>query len=695
MKQRLSAISNFSIDTLIKLLVIFVPLFFIFGKGEHYYFSIYDVFKEVTIQSIAALLAGFFILKLYADDDCRIKYSPLLWPIIFFFISILLSLLQVFNMYEGVIYTRRWLSLFVILFVMYNYINDKKLIRRYINYFIFIGSVVSLYGILQHLTIDFTFLHQNFTGNSTLGNPNFSSEFILIVFPMALVLVFADHHAGRFLYYIMATIIMLVYLILNKSRAVWIGGSLAGMSIVFYLVYNYFTNGIKYHVWKKEKAHALFVLRSVGVCTGIFMVLILVSFTPLSKKSTHLLQLKKMTQQIGTEIFTLTEIKLAKGDIVRGDTMTQRLLIWRNTLRMIRSRSILGVGIGNFKIQYQPYRTKAEQLSTGPDIFVRRTHNEHIQFLAEIGLFGIVFFYWIIIASVRMCVAMIKGAKDFYGQCVAIGFMVSIVSAYIAAFFNFSLQTPTPSMGLWFLTALMMASYCVFLKKNISSNILTRITRETKHALRHGLIIVAVCCFVLPVWLVRPAGAYYCYQYGQALDRMGLKYDAKIQLQKSLRYFYHAWETHFVLANTHAALGEMLEAKNEHLISLGLNPYHQKGHYNLANTLYKIGEADGAIKHYREAIRIDSVFYQAYNNLASIYYKQKEVPNHLEESLKYFREVVALKPDYPSGQYNIAFVLYLLKKYKEALPYAEYAVRLKKDDQKVQKLLQSIRGKIK
>ncbi len=690
MKEKLFNFSNYCTDKLIKILLILVPLFFVFGKGENYYFSIYDVFKESIVESIAALLAGCYLLKIYSEDEVNVKYSPLLWPLILLYISILLSIFQAYNKFEAFIFIQRWTANFIILFVVYNYISTKKLLKTYLNYFIFIGFAVSCYGILQHLKIDFSFLHQNFVGNSTFGNPNFASEFILIVFPVALLLIFANVHAGWFLYYGVSAVIMFIFLILNKSRAVWIGGGIAGMSVVIYLIYNYFSKGIKYQGGKNEKRHAILFLKNFSIAVGIGFVVVVLSLSPFARYNKNLKKLKKVTKQVVIEISTLKDIKLVHGEIKRGDTATQRLLIWRNAMGMIKDNSILGVGIGNFKIKYQPYRTKEEQLSTGPDIFVRRSHNEYVQLLSEIGLFGIIFFFWVIITTVRMCTVILKRSKDFYGQCLSLGFLLSFLSTYIAIFFNFTLQTPTPCMALWFLTGIMMASYDIFIKKEEVSVLCSRIIRAVKNSLRAGIVVLVICCFILPYWLVRPAQAYYHYQYGQALEKMGLLNEAKRELKKSLNYFYHSWEVHFVLANVYAALGKLDKSKEEHLFSLKLNPYHQKGHYNLANTLYKLGNVDDAIKHYLESIRIDKVFYQAYNNLGSIYFKGRK----LAESLRYFKGVVELEPNYVSGQYNMGYVLFLLKRYKEALPYLQNAHRLQPQDAKVKRLIEKTKRNI-
>jgi len=683
MKQKLLAFSNAFTDLVFSFLILFVPVFFVYGKGKHYYFSIYDIYKEVTIHSVAAVLLGLYLLRLYSDEDHKVKYSPLLWPLVLFFLTILLSVFQAYNIHEALIFVKAWVSRGIILFVMYNFISERKQIKRYFNYLIFISATVSFYGILQHFGIDFSYLHQNFTGNSTFGNPNFASEFILIVLPLALLLFFADINIGAFLFYALSAIIMLVFLILNKSRAVWIGGFFAGISVCLFLFINFLKGGIQYNGGKKEMSHALWILKSFGIGTAIFVILTFISFTPIAKNSHHLLTLRNMTRRVYLEVATLKSLNLAHGEIIRGDTATQRLLIWKNALGMVRKNPVLGIGIGNFKIQYQPYRTAEEQESTGPDIFVRRSHNEYVQLLSEIGLFGITFFFWLIIVSIRMCVRIIKKSKSFYGQFLAIGIMLSLLSTYVSIFFNFSLQTPTPALGLFIVWILLMASYDEFLKEEEHSKIVTQFMADIRRIFRVVLIPIAVVCFILPIWLIRPSIAFYNYQFGQACEKMGLRKDARVKLEKALTYYYPSWETHFVLANIYSALGDLTKAKHHHEYSLNLNPYHQKGHYNLANTLYKVGEVNRAIDHYKKGIEIDSIFYQSYNNLGSILYKEER----LEESLYYFKTVTELKDDYFSGQYNMGYILALLKRYQEAMPYAERAVELEPGNPKARRLL--------
>jgi tetratricopeptide (TPR) repeat protein len=686
MKDKIAALCNALIDGCISFLILFVPVFFVYAKGKHYYFSIYDIYKEVSIQTIAMVLLGLFLIKLFAEEKVRIKYSPLLWPFIFFFVAVFLSVLQAYNLHEAWIFVKRLGCNGIIVFILYNSITERKQLKRYINYLIFIGSFVSLYGIFQHFKVDFKELHQNFVGNSFFGNPNFASEFILVVFPLALLLLFADVSLGGLVFYFVTALIMFVFLVLNKSRAVWIGGVIASVSLITYLLVNYVRGKITFNGDKKQRKHALFVLKVFASLAIVFCILIGASFLPFTQKIAPLLTVRNMARRVVQEVATLKSLNLAKGEIIRGDTATQRILIWRNSLNMIRHNSILGVGVGNYKIQYQPYRTADEQLSTGPDIFVRRAHNEYVQLLSEIGLFGIVFFFWIIVVSLRMCAEILKKTKSVYGQFLSLGLMLSLLSSYISIFFNFSLQTPTPGMAIFLALGFLMFSYDEFLKKEDTSVICTNLVLNLKKTLRIGLIPLALFCFITPFWLVRPAIAFYNYQFGQACEKMGLRKDARAKLEKSLEDYYPSWETHFVLANVYASLSEVTKAKWHHEYALKLNPYHQKGHYNLANTLYKLGEVDRAIDHYKKGIEIDSIFYQSYNNLGSILYKE----NRLDESLDYFRKVTELEPNYFSGQYNMGYILSLLSRYNEAIPYAEKAVGLEPGNPKARRLLDEL-----
>jgi len=565
-------------------------------------------------------------------------------------------------------------------------VNDKKTFFKYLHQIIFTAFLVCVYGLAQHMKFEFPVLHQNFTGNATFGNPNFTSEYIGLVFPMTFFLIFAASKKRFQFCYSTASIVMAIFLLLNKSRAVWIGTGLSFTCVIVYLLILFMRSRIRFHGGEHELAHGRRILR-MFVLVGVFVSLIIgLSFIPFLSKAPGLNILNSRVQGLAREAETIFEFDVFKGVYRQGDTMAQRILIWRNTLGMIRDNSILGVGIGNFKIKYQPYRTEDEQKTTGPDVFVRRSHNEHIQLLSEVGLFGSVFFYWMIGLTIFMSSQLLRSARNIVPQCVGIGFMGSFISMYVAMFFNFSLQTPTPCLTLFFFTGLLMAAHSVFLKSDDDAQVIQSYILTLKRVFRAGLFVLAIACFILPIYIVRPAQAYYCYQYGQALEKMGLYEKSESMLERSLSYCYYSWETHFVIANVKAMLAKMMESKYHHEYSLKLNPYHQKGHYNLGNTLYKIGEADNAIEHYKMGIEIDSIFYQSYNNLASILYKE----GRYDESVTYFRKVVELNPNYREGQYNLAFVLGLQGKYKEAFVYAQNAYKINPRDKKAADLFEKI-----
>jgi O-antigen ligase len=68
-----------------------------------------------------------------------------------------------------------------------------------------------------------------------------------------------------------------------------------------------------------------------------------------------------------------------------------RLSVWHSTWEMIKTHPLTGTGLGTFYLYYPQYRLPADQFSGG-----LMTHNDPLQFWAEIGILGPVLFYLVL-----------------------------------------------------------------------------------------------------------------------------------------------------------------------------------------------------------------------------------------------------------------------------------------------------------
>jgi tetratricopeptide (TPR) repeat protein len=490
----------------------------------------------------------------------------------------------------------------------------------------------------------------------------------------------------------------------------------------------------------------------IKVFASLFLGIILISsltFIPALKNNSKMVAaynvqmrgfILEFTQfKSGIKFFTPAD-EIDESSIQKGDTTMQRILIWQNTLGMIKEHPWLGVGLGNFKIAYQPYRSRKEQLSTGPDVFVRRTHNEWLQLLAELGIPGFIFFLMIQGVLYYSAHQIIVRSKNFHIQALMLGFAMSFIAIFVTAIFGFALQNPNPCFTLWTLAGLFSAYYWivwykedyrslvptgislkdVFLGKFVKQEEATEDQREQKKngkarkrsvrkendidpdvglwvfpdilkkILMPIFIVFMIFGIVSHYWIWKPAHAFYNRQFGQALQRMGRHDKAKILFDKSLKDEPLAWETRFLLANEFAAMNQLEDAKREHTFSLKLNPYHAKGHYNLANTLNKLGDTKESLEHYKRAVEYDNMLYQAYLNLGAMHFQKREY----EQCLEFYKMSIAANPKFFSAYYNIAYALAAMGRVGEALPYLQKAKELNPGNPKVRELESRIQNMI-
>lgn len=93
----------------------------------------------------------------------------------------------------------------------------------------------------------------------------------------------------------------------------------------------------------------------------------------------------------------------------RTDTSTDvRVVMWQGTWRLIAHHPITGAGLGGFPVLYDQYRDASHvELFPNPDSL-------YLTLWSEMGLYGIVAFFWIFVLWFRGCIRALKGNQ--YGS---------------------------------------------------------------------------------------------------------------------------------------------------------------------------------------------------------------------------------------------------------------------------------------
>jgi len=460
------------------LLLISVPLFFIYYRKEGFYFSIYGEAKEVLAQGLILVLFCAWLLKMNSSGEFRLRRTPLNLPLALFLLLILVSFLWAENPYESLRFIRRWVAHILLYFIVVNNIKRLKTIRAYIALMVSTAIVVASYGIVQYYGWEFPELSQVITRNATMGNPSFAGAYLVGVIPLAVAMLVWLRTKLKFVILYLAALLLFIHLIVAQSRATWVGLIAA------------ITAMLLFSIRRKLFLRALLLnIISIVVVSNLSLTLISRSLVetiarrlakPKAKKYALAPSLESISSPSGPAGLSsfaldavvsqappaepLIQIKPADpwwikrfGSIfnVTYATNRQRIEIWRGIIRMVKARPFLGVGIGNFNLVYPAYQTEGALFSYGgQDHFIRQAHNEYLQFAAELGLVGLGLFLWFCASLVRGLWRRMKTVARPAESIIYLGLLGSALATLVAATFNFNLQNEASALYFWFVVGM-------------------------------------------------------------------------------------------------------------------------------------------------------------------------------------------------------------------------------------------------
>ena len=335
-----------------------LPLFY-FLVAVSFYLGTYDSAQiKITIVQIGgvALLCSWLIYKFESDffDSFR-KNAMVLLPIILFLFSGLISFTHSpFPLASLNEFIRRLIYCFLAIIII-DCFQNKKDLKRLVNFLIFATYVVCIYGIIQFIDTRYfpappakgldpfiwrwAFQERIF---STFGNPNFFGDFLVVMNPIVLALFFRK----KSIHLLLLWFLIVFSTVFSYSKGAWIGFGVGIVAFTFLFI------GFILNIGKQKKAILILL-------TSIFVISIVAGGT--------MFQLKK-----------------------RPDSSSFRVFTWLSCWEMINTHPIIGTGIGTFYLTYPSYRR--------PQIFfIEGMHNtesdhpenEFLEVFYDEGIIGI------------------------------------------------------------------------------------------------------------------------------------------------------------------------------------------------------------------------------------------------------------------------------------------------------------------
>jgi tetratricopeptide (TPR) repeat protein len=532
-------------------------------------------------------------------------------------------------------------------FLMIN-VFSKKDIPKLLCFILVSHFLVTTYGLLQYLGVDFIKWVSFGEGRvySTMGNPDYMATQFSILIPVMIALIISPiSRINKFLVTIYLCF-MFILIIVSHGRGAWVGflGSLIYMFILFGAAYGR-------DFFARNRAFA------IGVASFVVLLAVIFSFpNPLNKNSQTIID------------------RLKSGYSLTNNSVAVRLFYWESALQMAMKNPVLGAGIGGFSLNTSYFQRKvldrwekaaplmAAQVEPHVELY---THNDYLQTLAETGFMGLGAYLWLFAAILIMSFRNAFAENNPLLKNILFGISGAIVAFLLNSLLNFPWRVAPTLILLWSLFAVFSLSE-------------TKTTHEAaSDKFRSWAPALALLFAVIfSATQVNSLLANTCIREGQAAF-MNKNYDsARKTFERALGANPRGTDIiELVLysGNAYNAMGNTPKSIEYYNRGLLMFPNFIESHYNVANVYMNANMTDKAVEEYNKVLDLNPKFTSALNNLANIYFNR----NDFDKAVEMYQRALKVKPESVEARYNLGAAYFRMKKYKEA--YEELSTALKYD----------------
>lgn len=346
-----------------------------------------------TMSLVGLIMFTFasFVLRFVFDENMTFKRTPLDIPMLLFACVLLISAVTSFAVKSSIMAVLVYLAFILSYFLLTNSITTKRRLFALIVLMLFVGLFVAAYGIYQHIfgfaggtvwtdTDMFSDIETRVV--STFENPNVLGEYLLLLIPIGLAVVWGAKKGYNKLIHLAIVGALSLCMIYTYSRGNWIGLLVA--VFMFFMFYD------RRFVW-----------------LGVVALLLSPMFLP---------------QNVINRF-------LSVGDM--GDTSTSyRVYIWMGTLNMLKDYWFSGIGVGTeaFNKIYPMYAYSG--------VIAPHSHNLYLQIITENGIVGLLVFLSMLVIYFKMCVSTIITAKNKFLKALITGFAAGMLGYLVQGMFD-------------------------------------------------------------------------------------------------------------------------------------------------------------------------------------------------------------------------------------------------------------------
>jgi O-antigen ligase len=375
------------------------------AKGTHW--------LALGILNTVTLINIFFFSK---NQSFKFHENKIFQSFLIFFLISLMSLAYALNPLEGLTKITDLFSLLTSLIIVLHFIDTNSINRNYLLYLILLSLTIDItLTSIQYFTItnriDFTFEQSNLI-RGMYGNKNIASVSILLKLILSQVLIQSNKSVYLKYYVLTITTISFYALFLLSSRTVF-------LAMIVSLVFLISVMLLKKLFYGQNIKNELF--NSLNFMLPLILSLIFFSFSSVKDDQINL----------QNRVSSMVEFE-------GNESVSQRIRFYSSAFKYIKTNPFFGTGIGNWRILSIKYDSQYIFSYVVPYF----AHNDFIEILAEIGIFGflayLMFFFFIFKLNFKKLLMWMKN-KAAFESIILIFFIITYI---IDANLNFPLDRP-------------------------------------------------------------------------------------------------------------------------------------------------------------------------------------------------------------------------------------------------------------
>ncbi len=407
----------------------------------------YGYTKSIFLYISISVLAIFWALELFFSPQVRIGVTRLAWPALALLGAAALSLMNSENLAIGLesLVGLIYFGLFGL--SVANTVRDEGDLKVIIGALALSAAIASLYGLLQYYGVQqgvAGFPSGSITMISTFGNPNYLAGFLAHLIVPGCWLFFRVHSLWARLVLLPLLVLVTAALVAANSVAAWGAALLAGLVFIFGM--GLFRLGA---ALRGQRRWVLALVLLLGLTVWLQ--------APPGPLNSLLLQAATLEAPSPIEQFAQFI-----GRLWEENSGWIRAWNWWIGYEMLRAHPFIGVGLGDYKLEFLEYKAKFKDTPRGEqfNFYMPRAiqaHNDYVQLVAELGILGLIaigfFFATLVSGAWRFLRTPVEPERRLWVLALSAGGVALMVDAL----FSFPLHLPASEMNLLLFIALLHA----------------------------------------------------------------------------------------------------------------------------------------------------------------------------------------------------------------------------------------------